>query len=241
MNIIKNKILTKSINFLLSFMFFVLSFTLFSAETHAARMFLSPTNQEFTNECNSTVNILLDTEGIDTNAADAVINYNPNEVDIIDQDNSQPGIQIKNGNTYAVYAGNIADPAQGKIFLTAFNVFGAYNSGGTPGTYGSIILQGKPGVTSTDLTFDFTPGETKDSNVADLLSDDILTSVGNGNYTFTVGFCGSDTVPPTVINRDPAPDSKDNPLDSNITFNITDNASGVDIDTLEVDIDGCDI
>jgi hypothetical protein len=209
-----------------------------AGQVSAAEYSLLPGNAEFVEGCESTINIMLDTQGVDTNAADAFILYDPNDIEIIDQDNNQPGKQIREGNTYAVYAGNLADDNFGRIQLTAFNVFGAYNSNGTPGTFATIVFRGKPGVTETDLNFEFTPGSTLDSNVADLNSLDVLSGVQNGSYTFRVSFCGNDTQPPQVSNPQPAPSSQNNPLDSDITFRITDNLSGVDIDTLEVDIDG---
>lgn len=210
----------------------------FTTSASAAEFSLLPGNAEFVEGCESTVNIMLDTQGVDTNAADALVLFDPNDIEIIDQDPNQPGKQIREGNAYAVYAGNLANEGTGRIQMTAFNVFGAYNSNGTPGTFASIVFRGKPGVTNTDMTFEFTPGSTLDSNVADLNSDDVLTGVQNGSYTFRVSFCGNDTQPPRVNNPQPSPGSRNNALDSNITFNITDNLSGVDLTTLEVSVDG---
>lgn len=210
---------------------FALWLALFSGSAQAATFALSPPSGSFTQGCEVSVDILIDTQGIDSNAADAVLFYDPNDVEFIDQDASMPSVQVGKGNVYQIYAGNVVDDAQGRILLTGFNVLGGFNGSGI---YGSMVFKSKPGVTSTQFTFDFTPGGSTDSNIADMASSDVLSGVTNANYTFTPGSCVPDTQAPQIVDFTPANGSADVPLSSNLSFRVTDNQSGVDINTLSV-------
>ncbi len=217
---------------------FVLIFSTGISTADAARFYFSPASQEFSTGCEVAVNIMLDTEGDSVSAADALIYFDSTEIEIVDQNTGASGIQIREGDVFNVYAGNIVNMGEEKIYLTAFNLLSTFNGSGN---YGAIVLRGKPGVSSATLTFDYTLGNTVDSNVADVSSNDVLDSVGNGSYTFVdLGYCGTDSTPPNVTNEDPVNGSVGNGLDSNINFDISDASSGVDIDTVIVSIDGTD-
>ena len=54
-------------------------------------------------------------------------------------------------------------------------------------------------------------------------------------YSFT---CVSEETPPVVVSRSPAPDTNEVAVNSNISFEIDDNDSGVNIGTINVTIEG---
>lgn len=220
---------------------FALVFSLFLligvGDAEAARFSLSPSAKQFKTGCEVAVNIMMDSEGQSVSAADAFVYYNANEIEIIDQNTASAGVQVRPGNIFNAYVGNIVKPAEGKIYLTAFNLFSYYQTQGAPDVYGAIILKAKPGVTSSTLRFDFTLGNTIDSNIADPLSNDILTSVADGTYTFVPGSCVDDTTPPRVVSSIPESGDKSIALDSNLSFDIADSGSGVDINSVLVNLD----
>ncbi|MBI5071517.1 Ig-like domain-containing protein [Candidatus Falkowbacteria bacterium] len=202
----------------------------------AARFDLSPATAEFVTGCDSAVNININTEGRVSDAANILIHYNPASVEIIDANPGAAGIQIRNGNAYEAYADNTVLPAEGLIRLTGFSFLERLSD---QGVFGTIIFRGRPGATNATFTIDFLAGSTTDSNIAEYLtSDDLLTGVANGSYTFRGGSCVADVTPPYVSNPSPVPDATGVPIDANVTFNISDSQSGVDLDSVTVNVDG---
>ncbi|MBU0649388.1 carboxypeptidase-like regulatory domain-containing protein, partial [Patescibacteria group bacterium] len=216
----------------------VASFTI-AGSVHAARFELSPSSATFREGCNSAVNIMMSTQGAESDAANIIIHYNPAEIGIVDLNDSLPGVQIQPGSTYDIYADNIALPGDAIIRLTGFSIGHAYNSGAAFGNFGAIVFKSFAGIPSTTFTIDYVPGDTTDSNIAEYItSNDLLTGVANGSYTFEVGPCVDDVSAPWVSDPFPAPNSENVPLDSNVTFRIRDNQSGVDISSIVVEVQG---
>jgi hypothetical protein len=230
------KILKNSIFLGLALMMFIA----LSSSTFAARFFLAPATSELFANCESAINIMIDTEGGASTASDAIIDFNPAEIEIIDQNASIPGVQIRPGTVYEFYPGNKAE--SGRIYLTGASIMSEYQTGSSPDIFGSIILKNRPGVSSASLNFYYISGSTVDSNISDPSGTvDLLNSVAGGTYTFVDrGYCGNDTAPPVVSNAKPVPNSQGNPLSSNITFDISDNLSGVNLSSVRVNIDGVD-
>lgn len=202
----------------------------------AARFDLSPAAAGFITGCDSAVNIEINTEGGTSDAANILIHYNPAQIEIRDANPSAAGIQIRKGNAYEAYADNIVLPAEGLIRLTGFSFLEQLTG---QATFGTIIFRPRVGAAGADLTIEYAAGATTDSNVAEYLtSNDLLTGAANGTYTFSGGSCVADVTPPNVLNPDPTPDERGVPLDSIVTFDIRDSQSGVDLDTLTVNVDG---
>ncbi len=200
---------------------------------NAAKMALSPGNGEFKKGCVSTIGIVVNTEGENTMAADAFLRYNPEEIEILDMNSAIPGIQIKHNGIYESYPGNIT--SNGRIKITAFNRVGFFNG---RGTLGKIVFKNKPGVEKTAISFEFSLGNSTDSNVANPEAADILNAAYGGTYTFVEGACGTDRSPPKIEKKYPKADAMLAPSDVNIEFIITDGQSGVNLDTLRVDVNG---
>jgi len=198
---------------------------------HAAKMALSPASGDFKIGCATAANIIVNTEGQNSMAADAFLRYSPDEIEIVDQMGSVGGTQLRPGSVYESYPGNIV--SNGVIRLTAFNREGFYNG---RGILGSIVFKAKPGVASSTISFDYSPGRTTDSNVADVASNDMLNGAYGATYTFKAGKCGGDSTPPTVDEIKPAPGEIGYPLDGNVSFVVKDNLSGVDLGSIKIQI-----
>lgn len=200
---------------------------------HAASLTFTPSSTVFKQACSVKIDLVVDTQGVSTNAVDAVVLFNTNEVTIEDQNTSVPGTQIRTGNVYEIYAGNLVNESEGKILLTAFSVMGNFNGSGL---LGSIYFRSKPGITSTTFQFEYAPGVSTDSNVADLNGSDVLSSVNSGAYTFQTGPCVADTQAPSVSQVVPANNATGIPLNTNIGLHISDNQSGVNLNTVEIQV-----
>jgi len=200
---------------------------------HAAKLALSPARGALNMGCPTTVNIIINTEGADTMGADAFLFYNPNEIEIIDQMTSVEGVQLRPDNAYESYPGNIV--SNGVIRMTAFNRQGYYNG---RGVLGSIIFKAKPKTKSSTISFDYSLGRTTDSNVIDVNSNDLLNGASGGKYTFKTGKCEGDVTPPWIEDTKPAPGEMNVPLDSKITFTVRDDLAGVDLKTLNIQVNG---
>lgn len=202
---------------------------------HAAKFSLTADPGNFNRECVVSVNVNLDTEGASVNAVDMFLNFSPSQVTFVDQIPGVAGTQVKKGAIFPVYASNPneIDTAAGKVKVTAFDMFSSYSGSGV---FATLVFQTKPGVSTVNLSFDYTPGGTLDSNVADLSATDVLTSVVNRSYSFGTSPCNPDTQAPVVTANTPNNGSQDQPFDSDVTFTITDNQSGVDTDTVAIQV-----
>ena len=213
--------------------------TVLPKSVFASSFKISPDRATFNQNCTSKVDIILDTEGATTNAADIIIDYDPSKIDIIDADSSTAGTQIYSGNVFTNYFGNIVDTNLGVIRLTGASFVGSFNGSGTFAT-----IQFKPKVNSGSFTFNvrFTgagPYNTLDSNIADInTSNDTLSSVDNGFFTLDSGSCVSDTLPPDITFIAPINGQQNVPPAANMVFDISDAGSGVNINSVEIVLNG---
>jgi hypothetical protein len=222
MAIIKNFVLV------LCFVFYVLSF---ASLAHAASFKVSPSSgSTFNQNCQGSLDILLDTENSPSNAADIILNYDNNKIDII---------EVKPGNVYPNYFGNVVDATNGLIRLTGANFTGTLNG---KGVFATIIFKPKVSTGTSYLNIRFTGADqynTLDSNIANAItSNDLLTSVQNGFFGFGSGSCVNDITPPTIKFTSPTNGQQNVPSDANVLLSISDSGSGVDINTVVITING---
>ena len=198
----------------------------FHNSAHAAKFGLSPGSSELRQGCKYTVDIIVNTEGASTRGADAFLSYNPDEIEILDID---PGV------VYKSYPGKIF--GNGSIRITAFSQDGLFNG---RGVLARIAFRSKPGVEFSKIYFNYSPGATTDSNIAGENANDILDGVYGAEYTFIPGPCVvevPDLKAPWLENLRPGIDWENMVPNTNITFSIKDDRSGVDLDSLTVQTD----
>ncbi len=159
--------------------FFALFFTALSVQ--AATLSLSPSSSNYSVGQIFSVDILLDTKGTAIDGVDIVyLNYNPNYLEVVDDNASQSGIQITPGALMPMTLANTVNATNGKITFSQITAGGnTFTSSGAQvlATVHFKVLQ----AINTQVYFDFVVNGTADTNVASI-GKDVLTTVTNGNY-----------------------------------------------------------
>ncbi len=148
--------------------------------TNAATLSLSPSSGSYTVGDTFEAQIILDTEGAETDGVDIhYLNYDPSLLEVQDANVEQTGIQISPGTLYSNTPLNSVDVTNGRIDFSQTTAGGnTYNGNGVLATITfKVLSQG-----TANIIFDFTLEETTDTNVASS-GQDVLTSVANGSYT----------------------------------------------------------
>ncbi len=149
---------------------------------------LSPASGTFNKGCSFSVDILINTGGVTSDGADAVISYDATRLTVS---------SINTGKTYAAYPTASADPQTGKIAILAVAAPGqTYNGSGVFATLNMTVTANAP-AGSTQLKFDYTNGETNDSNIGTVQNGTIVDNLGgvtNGTYTIGTGACGASSL-----------------------------------------------
>ncbi len=166
-----------------SLCFFPILYSLFlifnSSEVQAATLSLSPSSGNYSSGQTFTVNILLDTKGAAVDGVDILyLNYDPDNLGVVDDNASQSGIQITPGALMPMTLANTA--SNGKITFSQISAGGTtFTSSGAEilATIHFKVIK----AADTRVYFDFVVNGTADTNVASK-GKDILTAVTNGNY-----------------------------------------------------------
>jgi len=205
----------------------------------AATFQFDPSSATYSQTCSNTVDILMDTQGISSNSADIIVNYDPSKIEILDNDLIKSGIQIQPGIIYENYFGNQVDTGIGVIRLTGATFINGFNG---IGIFASINFKSKPFATSTNFDIYMTgvgPEVSLDSNIVDTnTSNDILSGVTNAHYTFVTESCIPDVIPPTIAYITPQDGQTGVIPTSDIQLNIQDSDSGINLSEIKVNING---
>lgn len=192
-----------------------------SAMAAGATLSLSPPTGTFNQGCSFSVDILLDTGGVQTDGTDAILFYDPTRFG---------ASKIRSGTIYSDYPGNSIDAQNGKITVSGLSsVASAFSGQGILASIDFTVASAAP-ASATQIKFDFDPNDkakTTDSNVVERGTvADILNQVSNGNYTIGTGSClatGSATPAPIYQGSpgDQTPPAEPKPLPQSADFNST--------------------
>ena len=162
-------------------------FGVFPVVAQAATISFSPSSGTLNKGCEVTIDVNLDTQGVQTDGTDAIILYNPAQL-------STSTAQITNGTIYPEFPGNSVDQAGGKIGMSGVSAVASPFSG--TGVFAKIKFRVSDTLTAgtpISLKFDFDPNnktKTVDTNVVERGTiADVLSSVTDGNYTVGTGNC----------------------------------------------------
>lgn len=208
-----------------------------AGDIQAATIDMSPANASFERGCVRSVAVEIDATAQSSNAADVEITFDPTQVTIIDSNPSVPGVQIIPGSAYESYFYNQVNQGTGVIRVAAGSFVGTLTS---RRLFATIEFTTSPSATATAFNIDFDGvGVTLDSNVADATtSQDLLSGVTNGSYTFVSGPCSADTQGPNIVFVSPTSGQIGVAANSQVTIRVTDNQSGVDLSSLAFVING---
>lgn len=150
-----------------------------NVNTQATEVFPSlaftPDKATYTYTPNQTYNlgIVLDSDGKTVDGADVVINFDPTKVQVVDT-------KVATTTLLEQYPLNSVDNVKGKIRYSGLT----FNFKPITGIIGTFKFR-PLGKGEVNFTFDFTPGATTDSNIAEhATAQDILKTVTNGSYFF---------------------------------------------------------
>lgn len=183
---LRDKKMNRVKNWLLCLLVFVVTYFLLTNPdlTFAATLALNPSSGTFNRGCSFSIKIDLDTQGIQTDGTDAILNYDPTRV---------TPQTIISGSIYPDYPGNFIDVQARKINISGLaSVQEPFSGSGTLATVNFTIPQNAPtGLTQIILEFDpNNKTKTTDSNVVERGTvADVLNAVVNGSYTIGTGTC----------------------------------------------------
>lgn len=176
----------------------------FPVQAYAATLSLSPSTGSFKKGCNFSLNIDLNTNGVQTDGTDAIIQYDQSKI---------TATSITSGSIYPDYPGNSIDDNAGKATISGLaSVSTPFSSSGTLATINFTVKDvSTPSATLIKFQFDSNDKtNTTDSNVVERGTiADVLSSVVNGNYT--VGATGACANPTPVPRGAPTPGSTATP------------------------------
>ncbi len=159
----------------------------------SATLAVSPSSGSFSVGSFFTVDVLLNTGGAAIQGVDVDrLNYNRSLLEVQDANTSQSGVQITAGSLMPINIANSVDAGSGKILFSQV-VSGGQTFTGS-GTLAQIRFKVKAAGTA-NVSFDFSPGNTSDTNVASS-GQDVLTAVINGSYILSSASTPSPTPSP---------------------------------------------
>lgn len=147
----------------------------------AATFSLDTLNSFSQNQCTYKLDVYIDPENKISNAADLILQYNSNEVSIIDVDKDVEGIQVLPGKAYESYVYNKVNEVKSEIVLTGVSFKGVREKT----LFASVLFVAKVKDPKFNIYFD-SIGNTLDSNIAETTTSlDLLTSTDNNNFSVT--------------------------------------------------------
>lgn len=155
-----------------------------AAYAQTASLSLSPSTGTFNKSCTFSLQISLNTGGVQTDGTDAILVYDSARFS---------ATSISSGTIYPDYPGNNVDDTNGKITVSGLaSISSPFSGSGTLATV-NFTVKDTAQTGATEIKFDFDPtdkAKTTDSNVVERGTvADILNSVTNGSYTIGTGTC----------------------------------------------------
>jgi len=204
----------------------------FIPKVNAGEFTLDSKNVSLGLNCAGRIDINIDPESIDSNAADIEIIFDPTDITVVDENNVTAGIQIGTGNAYEYYYGN--EVQNGRIRLTGVSLNSNLNK---QALFGFVRFTGlQTGITTLSIVY--TPQSTHDSNIARYsTSQDILSSVKNLTLNLNNQPC-SDNEGPVITFIYPQQGNVIEETNPNILIDLVDTLSPINLNSIKVSING---
>ena len=174
------------------------------------------------------VDIYLNTSIFNTNGADVEINYDNTLAQVVQSNCSTATTSIYSDGLFNAYPGAGNSVTASKIYLSAYNNPGV-STNTAYGLYGHFFLLIAAESADYDLTFQYAPASTVDTNLAETNGDgsDILASVENLELVFA-----SDSDSPDITGQSPVSGAIGVSVSSTVSYNAYDAMSGVNNTTI---------
>lgn len=154
-----------------------------SAQTSDIALTITPTSGEVMVGQQFEVTIQLDNNsGQPYDGLDVVLSYNPSELQVIDSNSSQSGIQIEPASLLPSVVRNVVNQTTGTIEFSQIASLGQSTT--NEGDVATITFEALQETNAANVDFNFTPGSTVDSNVS-YQGTDVLASVTDAVYSIT--------------------------------------------------------
>ena len=188
--------------------------------TFAATLSISPSSQSVNAGDAFSVTVNLDTQGASIDGVDLrYLNYNPAILQLQDGNSSVAGVQITPGNLMPMTLANSVNTSLGKITFSQVAAAGSKYRGS--GVLATLTFKALAAGTAA-LTFNYTSGNTTDSNVA-AGGADVLSAVINGSYNVNGAVSSVGTFTPPVSQRTITPTPANLPANTSTVTKITRN------------------
>lgn len=185
----------KIIKLTLSFLLFLGLGLVLAPSAQAATFSLSPSTATKNVGVTFTVNIVLDTKGDAVTGATAILTYDTAKLEVVDNDTTQTGIQIKQGTIFnQAPLTNTVNTSSGQIRYDSGSLGSTYTGSGTMATITFKTLAA--GTAKVDYTF--TSGSTTNTSLVAASSPagtNLLTAVTGGTYTISASVGGGGATP----------------------------------------------
>jgi len=189
----------------------------------------TPSEVKLIKGCPAEIKIKMNTNGENILASDTTLNLTGSAT--IDE--------VSIGDILPMQTYNQVTGSQIKLSGARYPASGGFNGNGV---FGTINIT--PGMDANSITIGFSPNMTIDNNVINESIVNVLGSVTGATYPVQNrynpeiggGFCTPDTTAPVFSLLDPLANSHNNPANTNVVFAISDDRSGVNINTLQFTI-----
>lgn len=172
-------------NYIKPFVVGLIGFLLLPSIAQAATFKLTPANEIFAYNCESKIDIIVNSESKQSNTAEIEISFDKDIITIIDSNNEMAGIQIEKGKAYSAFILNTVNETTGKINIVATSLPQDFNGNEIFATIHFRSKNTSSSTTQFSILFNGI-GKTLDSNIADTQTGlDILTSTQDAEVTFS--------------------------------------------------------
>ncbi len=157
-----------------------------AAAAASATLTMTPATTTIAVGSTVTLDINVDSAGAKTIGTDVIVKYDPAKLEFV---------SITKGTVYSSYSTEVKDTTAGTVSLSGFVNTNEISTGvAVKGVFAKVTFKGKVAGAAA-VSFDFTQGDSKDSNVVDVTSGSDILTAATGS-TITVGAGGTTPPPP---------------------------------------------
>ncbi len=148
----------------LTLLFLLLSLII-PTTAQGATLFFDKTKVQIGEDDQLTVSVELNPQGASVIGVDLIITYDPNSIEVVD---------VRNGDLFPNQIAETINNSSGRVMYATANPFDTYTT--SSGTVAEVVLKGKS-ISNSVVAFDYSAGDSTDSNVAVSGGTDVLSGI----------------------------------------------------------------